>query len=234
MFKLTNKQKYIVRIAAKDKLIDRSCEIQALNLLKDFNEINSYYETNNIRNDVFVSNIIANINGEIKNINTGNRDLITILKQSDKILVVVAGGFHSEELKDFLSKKDVNTITITPTITENTTDAKLHYEENIKIQNKVMSQALALRMAASATKIEQQTLLARVALQLYGDKDITKLEQLLNNKIKVSKIKNAIYVLKFENGQEIEINLNGQSNNTQEEKEVSSLINNSINFRISF
>ena len=213
-----------------DKFIELYSKYSSINRIKniekDFNEINLYYETNNIRNDVFISNIITNINDEIKNINIGNRDLITTLKQSDKILVVVAGGFHSEELKDFLLKQGVNIITITPAITENTKDAKLQYEKNIKIQNEVMSQALALRMAASATEIEQQTLLAQVALQIYGDKDITKLEQLLSNKIKVSKIKNGVYALKFENGQEIEIDL--QNNNTKEEKEVSFLINNSI------
>ena len=50
LFKLTNKEKYIVRIAAKDKLINRSCEIQVLNLLKNFNNYDFIFIDNKTGN----------------------------------------------------------------------------------------------------------------------------------------------------------------------------------------
>ena len=215
-----------------DKFIELYSKYSSINRIKsikqDFTEINSYYETNNIRNDIFVSNIKNNINIDIKNSCKENRDIITTLKQSDKIIVVVAGGFHSEELKDYLIKEKINTITITPTITQNITDAKNLYEQNAKLQNKVLSQALALRMAASAPTMEQKILLVQTALEIYGDNDIKILEQFLDNKIKINKLDNGKYKLKFEDGKEIIINKKDNIN-IEKQHEVSSLIKDSIN-----
>ncbi len=172
-----------------DKFVNLYSKYSTVNRIetieKDFNEINSYYETNNVRNDIFVSNILNNINAKIKKISTEDRDLTTTLKQSDKIIIVVAGGFHSEELKDFLIKENINTVTITPTVTNNVAEAKILYEQNAKLQDKMLSQALALRMAASAPSMEQKMLLAQAAIELYGDKDINLLEKIIG----VTKIK---------------------------------------------
>lgn len=214
-----------------DKFTELYSKYSSINRIKsveqDFKKINSYYETNNIRNDIFVSNIISNINTDIKCSYKENRDIITTLKQSSKIIVVVAGGFHSEELKDYLIKKKINTITITPTITQNITDAQLLYEQNVKLQNKVMSQALALRMAASAPNIEQKRLLIQAALEIYGDNDLSKLEQLLDNKIEIDKLNNSKYKLKFEGGKEIIIDKKNDKN-IGKQQIVSSLIKNAI------
>jgi hypothetical protein len=212
-----------VNLYSKYSNINRINTIQ-----KDFDEINSYYETNNIRNDIFISNIISNINTDIiKSFNT-NRDILTTLKQSDKIIVVVAGGFHSEELKDYLLKENINTITITPTVTENTSTAKITYEQNAKLQNKVMSQALALRMASSAPSLEQKTLLVQAAIALYGDNNIKALEQFLGNEIKIVKLDNDKYKLIFKDGTVVVIDKKN-TNNIQEVKEVTSLFTNAIN-----
>lgn len=50
LFKLVNNQKYIVRIAANDKLIDRQCEIQILKLLKKFNNYDFVFIDNKTGN----------------------------------------------------------------------------------------------------------------------------------------------------------------------------------------
>lgn len=193
---------------------------------KDFDNINSYYETNNIRNNVFLSNILESINTEIKSKYNTDRNITKILKDSDNVIVVVAGGFHSDELKDCLIKENINTITITPNIKGNTLNAKAIYEKNVKIQNIISSQALALRMAASATNFEQKTLLVKTALQLYDNEDISKLENLLDDNIKIEKIDSYKYKVSFKDGQNIIIDIN--SNNDIKQQQVSSLIENCI------
>ena len=215
-----------------DKFIDLYSKYSNINRIntieKDFTEINSYYETNNTRNDIFISKILNNINTDIIKYYEENRDILTTLKQSDKIIVVVAGGFHSEELKDFLSKRNINTITITPTVTEDTSTAKITYEQNAKLQNKVLSQALALRMASSAPSLEQKTLLVQAAIEIYGDNNINTLEQFLENEIKIIKLDNDKYKLIFKDGNEIIIDKKNTSN-IKEVTEVSSLFKNTIN-----
>lgn len=82
LFKLTNKQKYIVRIAAEDKLIDRSCEIQMLNLLKNFNNFDFIFIDNKTGNY-----IKKYIEGRVVNkLDARNPDFLKLLAKKIKEL----------------------------------------------------------------------------------------------------------------------------------------------------
>ena len=84
-------------------------------------------------------------------------------------------------------------------------------------------------MAASATNIEQTTLLVQVALEIYGDNDLRKLEQFLENKINITKLDNGEYKLQFEDGKEVTIDIKNK-NNVEKQDAVSYLIKNSIDY----
>lgn len=196
---------------------------------KDFDLINSYYDTNNTRNSFFVSNIFNNIDIDIEinneNLNS-NRNPKEILKNSNKIIVVVAGGFHSEELKDILVSKNVNYITITPKITTKIDDSKIKYEQNVKIQSEIFSQAIALRIASSATNIEQKTLLVKAALQIIGNENIKHIEDILDNKIKITYLENGQYFVKLEDNTQLTIDVNDKKDILQQPN-LLNILNNS-------
>lgn len=82
LFKLVSNQKYIVRIAVKDKLIDRDCEIHVLNLLKNFNNYDFVFIDNKTG-----SYIKKYIEGRmVKKSDTKNPDFLKLLAKKLKEL----------------------------------------------------------------------------------------------------------------------------------------------------
>jgi hypothetical protein len=89
------------------------------NQLKDLNKYievsKQFYKTNNERNNIFIEKIKNDIKTNDKN-----------------IIVLVTGGYHTEGLKELLSKQNVSFITVTPQITGLTNDFNLY--NNIIVQ----------------------------------------------------------------------------------------------------
>ena len=114
-------------IYSKYAVIDRIKEIE-----KDFDNINKYYQANETRNSVFINNITKNIsvnkNLKIKEIRTPQQ----ILENSKEIIVVVSGGYHSEELREMLSDENINDIVITPNVIGDIEMSSEKYKQIIK------------------------------------------------------------------------------------------------------
>ena len=171
------------QLYSKYAIIDRIKDID-----QDCVEINKYYTINDQRNDIFIENLLKNENINLINSNK-QRSEEEILKNSKKVIIAVTGGFHSSELEELLSKKEVNTIIITPTIYESTQQANKKYINLIKEQSKINSQALAYTIASCIKDIEKQKLLLIIVKELIGDNQ-DKLQSLLDNNINLSLIEN--------------------------------------------
>lgn len=161
-------------IYAKYAVIDR---IKSLD--NDIKELNKYYEINNERNLIFISNILKEETPLTITTNAKVRTIEEILKQSKKVKIVVTGGYHSEELSKILNDKNINTIVITPNVKDKVEQANKKYNEIVKEQNKIKSQALAFRLASCSTEKDQRVLLAKVAMDLLGTMDVNQAKQKL-------------------------------------------------------
>ena len=156
-------------IYAKYAVIDRIAGLK-----KDMKELNRYYEVNDIRNSIFVSNILKGENpvSVLSDSNVKIRTVEEILKQSKEIKIVITGGYHSEELLELLNKKNVNTIVITPRVKSKIEQANEKYTEIVREQNKIKTQALAFRLASCSVESDQRILLAKAAMHVLGTEDI--------------------------------------------------------------
>ena len=122
---------------------------------QDFKELNKYYEINDRRSEIFANNLLRNENPQTIE-KQGIRGNDEILKDSRKVIVAVTGGFHSEALEYILSKKQVNIITITPSVHSKTDQANKKYNEIILEQSKIYSQALAYTLISCTKDTEKQ------------------------------------------------------------------------------
>ena len=164
---------------AKYATVDRIKDIE-----QDFAEINKYYSINDQRNNIFVEKLLEHkdINFIISNKERTDEE---ILKNSKEIIIAVTGGFHSSRLEEMLSKKEVNTIVITPTVYGNTEQANEKYVDLIEKQSNFNSQALAYTLASCTTDINKQKLLLSILKDVAG-KNIQELEKILGKKIDLS------------------------------------------------
>jgi predicted phosphodiesterase len=152
-------------------------------LEKDIKELNRYYELNDERNSVFMSNIMKDESPELLQLNGKVRTSEEILKQSRKVKIVITGGYHSEELTRLLESENINTIVVTPNVQSKVEQANERYAEIIREQNKIKSQALAFRLASCSADTEQKILLAKAAMNVLGVKDINMVRQKLGNMV---------------------------------------------------
>ena len=136
------------QLYGKYATVDRIKEIES-----DIAELNKYYEINDIRNEVFVNNLLQ---GEQPTVlkQAKLRQDEEILKQSKEVIIAVTGGFHSQALEDILQAKEVNTIVITPSIFEGIEKATKQYKGIIKEQSKEFQhQALAYTLASCSDSV---------------------------------------------------------------------------------
>ena len=167
------------QIYSKYATVDRIKEIE-----QDFAEINKYYNINDKRNNIFVENLLKD---EQTNIIERNklRTNEEILKNSKEVIIAVTGGFHSNKLEEILTKKEVNTIVITPKIYEDTKKANKKYIQLIETQSILNSQALAYTLASCTTDVNKQKLLLSVVKEIIGE-NTKELEKLFGKQIDLS------------------------------------------------
>uniref|UniRef100_UPI0039B9CA5C hypothetical protein n=1 Tax=Candidatus Ruminimicrobium bovinum TaxID=3242779 RepID=UPI0039B9CA5C len=212
------------KLYTKYAVVDRIKEIE-----KDFYEINKYYQTNETRNSIFMDNITKYITDNKKVNIKQKRNAEQILKDSKEIIVVVSGGYHSEELKDMLSDENINDIVITPNVLGDIDISSEKYKQIIKGQGKIQSQALAYTLASCATDEKQKELLIKTAVDIVGFDNVSKLSGILGNQIETEEIlfkkaKNE-FVIKTSEG-------NFQIANTIDEEVAKSKIKETINIVI--
>lgn len=188
---------------SKYAVVDRISEIDV-----DIDFINAYYDTNDARNNIFISNVLHNENPQ-QNLST-LRLSDEILKQSKEVVVVITGGYHSETLKSIFADRKVNDIVITPNVTGDIKNANKRYGSIIKEQTSIQSNALAFRLASCLSDEKQRNLMARVGIEILGKDNIEQIRQLVGQDIDISKIEN------------IEIN-------EQKKSEVKDLIQTAVN-----
>lgn len=182
--------KYVKQDMAKFRLlyskyavIDRINEISS-----DIDFINTYYDTNDARNGIFISNVLNNESPQ-QNLSV-SRTSDEILKQSKEVIVVIAGGYHSETLKSMFADRKVNDIVITPNVVGDTKNANKKYDSIIIEQALMQSNALAFRIASCLSDENQKNLMAKIALDILGKDKFEKIRALVGQDIDISKIEN--------------------------------------------
>jgi len=186
---------------AKYSVIDRIKEIE-----EDFVEIDKYYDINDQRNSIFVDNILDGEKTAVKIKKPGVRTSKEIIKDSKEVIIVIAGGYHSNELADVLSQKMINDMVITPNITGNIEKANDKYKRTIKEQAIMESQALAFRLASCSDDITQQKLLLKAGIEALKKNNGTVTAEEIESIIKFVKNEDENVDIKYENGV---IELNG-------------------------
>ncbi|MCR4662536.1 MAG: hypothetical protein K5622_01450 [Endomicrobiaceae bacterium] len=127
---------FISSIGKFESLYPKYVVYNQISDIKKYIEISKeFYNINNKRNDIFVNKIKKDITANSKDKN---------------IIILVTGGYHSEGLKEILSKQDVSFITITPQITNLTNTPNIYNniisEESREYSNNTISFTIASQM----------------------------------------------------------------------------------------
>ena len=131
-----------------------SIENDVAKLEKYSKELNSFYDVNSDRNEIFVKNMKLDNRKVLNNINK-NSSISDILSNAKRIVVLVAGGYHTDGINEILNKKGITNITITPNIANSTKDSRLQYEYLAQQQAMSVRQMIALGLISNATAKEQ-------------------------------------------------------------------------------
>ena len=187
------------QLYAKYATIDRIREIE-----KEFTELNKYYEINDIRNEVFVNNLLQDKHPDVTEQSKFREDE-EILKGSKEVIIAVTGGFHSNALEDILQAKEVNTIVITPSIFEGIEKATKQYKGIIKEQSKEFQhQALAYRILSSLNGQEQKIYLYGALKSLLGD-NINKLKEVLGEDVDLDSLEKELQNLQLSSDEQSQL-----------------------------
>ena len=122
---------------------------------------------------------ITNTSNKI-NIKTNNA--AEMLANSQKVLICVTGGFHSESLKNVLVKQKFNVITVTPNISGNEDISALRYSQIINYQSVINSQALTYTLLSCLNNSEKRNILLQIINDLAGEDATNILKQITNDK----------------------------------------------------
>ncbi len=128
----------------------------------DFKLLDDFYNTNLKRNEYFINNIpeLSGIHESSASGAATTSDVAGQLKNSE-LIVVVAGGFHTEGIRNIAREKGVSYIAITPNIIKGTKQSSLVYaqlareqatilEENAQFSRNSMGLAVASQLKSDA------------------------------------------------------------------------------------
>ena len=116
-------------------------------------ELTSFYDINTDRNKIFVDNMNLN-KKQSKNISKSN-SVSEVLSNAKKIIILVAGGYHTDGINEILNKNGITNITITPNITKSTQNSRIQYEYLAQQQSMSIKQMIALGLISNNTPKEQ-------------------------------------------------------------------------------
>lgn len=187
-------------IYAKYSVIDRIKEMET-----DFALVNEYYCINDIRNEIFVKNLLRDKEPTVSKNTYAIREKEDILNGSKEIIVSVTGGFHAQALEELLYAKKVNTLTVTPLISGTVESANKKYAEIIRRQGGISNQALASTIASCTSDENKKMLLLSALKELpeinydtvknvlgANDKDFVSLQDSVINLEETSEVKSII------------------------------------------
>ncbi|MCL2484715.1 MAG: GNAT family N-acetyltransferase [Endomicrobia bacterium] len=132
----------------------------------DFAELTKYYDINTRRNEIFLSHIFdKNVLTRVNEAKTDTpSSAAEILSNAKDVKIIIAGGYHSEGLKELLSEKGISSIVITPNVTTDISKAHARYKEMIIAQAKFPSEALAAILASNIPSANQTAMIIQAAI----------------------------------------------------------------------
>ena len=118
--------------------------------------LTDFYDVNTERNQIFVQKMGLLKRSAVysKDVSSTNSD---ILSSAKKIVILVAGGYHTDGINELLNKKGITNITVTPNITKSTQNSRLQYEYLAQQQTMSVRQMIALELMSNK-KLEDQML----------------------------------------------------------------------------
>jgi len=130
-------------------------------------ELNSFYDTNNKRNEIFVSKM--NLDKVALKDSSKDENVSDILSKAKRVVILVAGGYHTDGINEILNQKGITNITITPNITKTTQKSRIEYEYLAQQQATSIRQMIALGLISNATQKEQ---IVAIADSLFADQKL--------------------------------------------------------------
>ena len=125
-------------------------------LEKYSNLMNEFYDVNTERNNIFIKKMglstIANSSASPINPFTHSPN---IFSKAKNIVVLVAGGYHTDGINEILNKKGYSNITITPNIANTTQESRIEYEYLAQKQAMSIKQMIALGLVSNASRKDQ-------------------------------------------------------------------------------
>jgi len=107
----------------------------------DFSLLNEYYKVNADRNQVFLKNMLpaGEQLGKHPTLQSGGREdnirqTVKCLDTASNVIVVVAGGFHTQGLEKILDDRKISYVSITPNITHDATASSAVYQHLLILQ----------------------------------------------------------------------------------------------------
>lgn len=162
-----------------------------IHLEKYSDELNSFYDVNTERNEIFISEM--NLDKQMpKTADDKINNIEQVLSNSKKIVILVAGGYHTDGINETLNKNNITNITITPSVTNSVQESRINYEYLAQQQAMSVKQMIALKLLSNATNKEQMlTIIGSLLLNQKLDGVninilVEQLNQIFDSNIKVS------------------------------------------------
>jgi len=202
-----------------NELYAKYAAVNQLDDIKDrFSGLDKYYDTNNERNDVFISKIESGGSLVPGNPDSGNPDAADkVLAGAKEIIVVIAGGYHTQGLNEHFDNKKISHMTVTPKVSGGTAEANANYRQIITDQGKLYRQALAFTIASQTSNPEKFRAAVEAGAQLINSAQysqetvstlIAEMENLLGETAEVTGLGTERTEIKFANGSTIVIENN--------------------------
>ncbi|MDD5021238.1 MAG: hypothetical protein PHR82_03755 [Endomicrobiaceae bacterium] len=141
-----NKINKFKNIYSKYAVVDRLTD-----LTNDFDMLDKYYSINNMRNGIFINNMLAG-----REITHDTPDLNkNIFQQAKEIIVVIAGGYHTKGIGQLLQDKQISYITIMPNVEGGIEQSEKYYKDIIREETNIETNALSFTVASSTNDFNQ-------------------------------------------------------------------------------
>lgn len=116
--------------------------------------LSDFYDINVARNQIFIDKMgLVKNNKKVKI--SSNKSVDEMLSDAKKVVVLVAGGYHTDGINEILNKNNISNITITPELSNSNGATRTAYESLVSQQAMSIKQMIALGLISNATQKEQ-------------------------------------------------------------------------------
>ena len=125
--------------------------------LEKYSEVlTKFYDVNTERNQIFIQKMgLSTITKSPVSPIHPLTPSTNIFSKAKNIIILVAGGYHTDGINELLNKKGISNITITPNITNSTQQSRAEYEYLAQQQAMSVRQMIALGLISNNTPREQ-------------------------------------------------------------------------------